>query len=136
MTGPGPGKVPVRDAEVILISAEGPRRLEAEVYIHLKGYSRAKVTHLDVEGPRLNDFFPPGTSFYARTRGTVNGVVLDFSRYMKGVYVELVSPTLRRVVRPGETTIVYVGGKNGGIFLGFKKPYVERLEALGAETWT
>ncbi len=133
MTGPGPGKIPVKDAKVVLFSAEGPRVLEANVYIHLKGYSRARVTHLDIEHPGLNEFFPPRTSFYARVRGTVDGFVADFSRYLKGVYVEMSSRTLRRVVRPGEFTIVYVGGKEGGIFLGFRKQYVQRLEELAAE---
>lgn len=132
MTGPGPGKTPVKDARIILVSAEGPRMLDAEVYIHLKGYSRARVTHLDIEHPALNEFFPPRTSFYARVRGMVDGFVADLSRYLKGVYVEVSSRTLRRLVRPGETTVAYVGGKEGGIFLGFRKQYVQRLEELAA----
>jgi hypothetical protein len=104
--------------------------LRPQVYVHLKGFSRARVTHLDIEDPGLNELVPPGTSMYARARGTVTGITLDFSRYLPGVILELVSPRLRRVLRPGETTIVYVGGKNGGIFLGFKKPFIKRMEEL------
>ena len=114
----------------MLITGEGPRRIEPRVYIHVKGYSRARTTHLDIESEELNDVFPPGVSFYARTRGVVGGFILDFSRYMRGVMLEVSSETLSRLFKPGEASIAYVGGKQGGVFLGFKKEYVRRLEEI------
>jgi len=35
------------NAEVYLLPED--EKIDADVYIHLRGYSRAKVTHLDVE---------------------------------------------------------------------------------------
>jgi len=55
MTGPGEGKLPL-NAKVCLNAEELP---SARVYIHLKGYSRATVTHLDIEHPKLNRIIPP-----------------------------------------------------------------------------
>ncbi|MDK2384555.1 MAG: hypothetical protein QI199_07095 [Candidatus Korarchaeota archaeon] len=130
MTGPAPGKVRVPGVRAILVSPGRHAELEPQVYVHLKGHSRARVTHLDVEHPGLNELVPPGTSMYARARGTVRGIQLDFSRYVPGVILELEAPWLLGLLRPGEATIVYVGGKRGGVFLGFKKPFIPRLEEL------
>jgi len=45
----GPGKIR-RDAEVYLASQEERLKVtEAPVYIHVKGYMRARGTHLDIE---------------------------------------------------------------------------------------
>lgn len=66
--------------------AEGKIKLgKADVYIHLKGKSRAQITHIDIELDALND-----------------------------------------IIKPGENT--YVGGKDGGVFLGLKKEMIERAE--------
>lgn len=70
MSGPGEGKIKLG---------------KAEVYLHLKGKSRATVTHLDIELPKLN-----------------------------------------LIIKPGEST--YVGGKDGGIFIGLKKEMIQRTE--------
>ena len=35
------------DASAILMSCE--KKIDAEVYIHLKGYARARVSHVDTE---------------------------------------------------------------------------------------
>lgn len=70
MSGPGEGKIKLG---------------KADVYIHLKGKSRAQITHIDIELDELND-----------------------------------------VIKPGEST--YVGGKQGGVFLGLKKEMIERAE--------
>jgi len=55
MSGPGDGK--------ILLG-------KADIYLHLKGKSRATVTHIDVELDRLNDIIKPGENTYI---GSKNG---------------------------------------------------------------
>ena len=45
MTGPAEGKIPIK----IDFFFEG-RKIPCDAYIHVKGYSRARVTHLDLEG--------------------------------------------------------------------------------------
>ena len=70
---------------------EGKIKLgKADVYLHLKGKSRAQVTHIDIELDALN-----------------------------------------KIIKPGENT--YVGGKEGGVFLGLKKEMIERAEKMAKE---
>ncbi len=75
MSGPGEGKIKLG---------------KADVYLHLKGKSRAQVTHIDIELDALN-----------------------------------------KIIKPGENT--YVGGKEGGVFLGLKKEMIIRAEKLAKE---
>lgn len=49
MSGPGEGKIKIG---------------KADVYIHLKGKSRASVTHLDIELEALNEIIKPGENTY------------------------------------------------------------------------
>ncbi len=66
--------------------AEGKIKLgKADVYLHVKGKSRARITHIDIELPELN-----------------------------------------KIIKPGENT--YVGGKEGGVFIGLKKDMIKRAE--------
>lgn len=68
--------------------AEGKIYLgKADVYIHLKGKSGARITHIDLELDKLND-----------------------------------------IIKPKENS--YVGGKEGGVFLGLKKDMIERAEKI------
>ena len=72
MTGPGEGKLSL-SAQVYLNAEELPN---ASVYIHLKGYSRATVTHLDIEHPELNSIIPPKTKTFTWIVGIENGILI------------------------------------------------------------
>lgn len=50
MSGAGEGKIELKDAKV---------------YIHVKGKSRARITHIDVEHPDLNKIIKPKEVTYA-----------------------------------------------------------------------
>lgn len=58
---------------------------KADVYIHEKGKSNARITHIDIELDALNE-----------------------------------------IIKPGENS--YVGGKEGGVFIGLKKNMIQRAE--------
>lgn len=49
MTGEGQGKIPLKGAKV---------------YIHVKGKSRARITHIDVEHPKINQIIKPKEATY------------------------------------------------------------------------
>ncbi len=120
MTGPGPGKIPL-DVTVFLVQEGRRTKLPATVYVHLKGYSRARVTHIDIELPGLEEKIPKegfyGCAFYR-----------DGFRILFGPFdLFVLGKDLEGVFRPGES-IVYVGKKVGGIYVGFKKECVRRLE--------
>ena len=137
MTGPGPGKIPL-DANVLFCSKNKCIEVSCEVYLHVKGWSLARVTHLDIECPVMNELLAPKRHMYLLL------VIKDDELRLKlrnPVYVKPLGLLVREIrVVYGELanslgngrTWVYVGGKAGGIFLGFKKEYVEKLEALAA----
>lgn len=65
MSGPGEGKK--------LIG-------KADVYIHEKGKSNARITHVDIELPELNDIVKPGEATYVE--GKEGGVFIGLKKEM------------------------------------------------------
>ena len=65
MSGPGEGKIKIG---------------KADVYIHLKGKSRASVTHIDIELDELNDIIEPGENSYVGGKG--GGVFIGLKKEM------------------------------------------------------
>lgn len=65
MTGPGEGKIKIG---------------KADVYIHLKGKSRANITHIDIELNELNDIIKPGENSYVGAKE--GGVFIGLKKEM------------------------------------------------------
>jgi hypothetical protein len=65
MSGPGEGKIKLG---------------KADVYIHLKGKSRARITHLDIELDRLNKIIEPGQASYVQ--GKEGGCFIGLKKEM------------------------------------------------------
>ena len=128
MTGPGEGKIPLK-AKVLV----GSRELSCDVYLHVKGYSRARVTHVDVECDEINEAVPRGAHAYATayTRGGELRVhfrePLKTSSYARELRAQC--PELAAALAPMRDA-AYVGGKEGGIFIGFGRVHIQKLEAL------
>jgi len=130
LTGEAEGKLRLSGG-VRLVTPEGVKELDADVFIHVKGYSLARVTHLDVEHPELTGLLPPkGGGFYV-VEGVEGGLRVRFKPPRRGVWsLEVAEPKLNEVLGPGEATRTWVGGKLGGIYVGFRREQVRRLEAL------
>jgi len=128
VTGPGPGKIPL-EASVYLEPAH--MKLDAEVYLHVKGYSNARVTHLDIEYPGLERVV--GESRFLKLIGLTNGFEVKLIPPVKveGRYITRLVVRFKdfRIIEPGVSTIAWVGVKRGGIYIGFRKEYVKVLEA-------
>ena len=65
------------------MSGEGEGKLKlgkADVYIHLKGKSNAKITHVDVELDELNKIIEPGEASYVQ--GKEGGVFIGLKKEM------------------------------------------------------
>ena len=65
MSGPGEGKIKIG---------------KADVYIHLKGKSNARITHIDIELDELNKIIEPGESSYVQ--GKEGGVFIGLKKEM------------------------------------------------------
>jgi hypothetical protein len=123
MTSPPEGKLPL-DAQVSLNETELDG---AQMYIHLKGYARATITHLDIEHPELTGLIPPKTRTFIWIIGIENGILI---RTEKDDTVKIIQPVLNNVLQPGVKTKTCVGGKLNGIFIGFRKRELNKLEKL------
>lgn len=65
MSGPGDGKIHLG---------------KADVYIHMKGKSRATVTHIDIELDELNDIIKPGENTYIGSKD--GGIFIGLKKIM------------------------------------------------------
>lgn len=130
MTGPGEGKIPLK-ARVSLADLE----LSCDVYLHVKGYSRARVTHVDVECSELNEALPPGSSTYATAYTRGGELRIRFREPLRrprpAIELAIRCEELARALAPMRD-VVYVGGKEGGIFIGFRREQIGKLEQLAA----
>ncbi|RJX15561.1 hypothetical protein CW703_05375 [Candidatus Bathyarchaeota archaeon] len=145
MTGPAEGKLPL-DCEVYFSYDDKKIRIkEVSVYIHLKGYALARVTHLDIEHPSLNKLIQPKHGKFLTVKGFEGGIEIVFEEKtrkkivfdeenLKPRSVKIFSPLLNMVLQPNVKTRTWIGGKFGGIYIGFRKPEVRKLEKI-AETY-
>jgi len=134
MTGPGPGKILI-NAEIILASKTRKFPINCQTYIHLKGYSNARVTHIDIECPSINNIIKPNISMYGILNITKDNLEIVL---FKPIIMKKPALVIRKIIicsqelinklKGKSREIVYIGGKEGGIFLGFKKDIIEILE--------
>mgnify|MGYP001062037975 CR=1 FL=1 len=141
-TGPSEGKLGL-GATVYLVS--NGKRIELEdafVCIHIKGYSLARVTHLDIEHDVLDNLIPPKRGRLHDIEGIKGGIEIKLEGKKEIEYrgnrtepqtILIQCPTLNRVLRAGQSTRTWVGGKFGGIYIGFRKNDIGKLEKV-AET--
>jgi hypothetical protein len=125
MTGPGIGKLLLENAQVFIDSKE----IKADVYIHIKGFSLAKVTHLDVESEELNKILKPKEGGFFSVHGIDGGIEIKFEKNR----VKVLHEFLNEVLRKGEKIRTWVGGKDSGIYIGFKKEQIIKLEKVARE---
>jgi len=121
MTNPAEGKLPL-DAQVYLNEEELD---DAQVYIHLKGYARATITHLDIEHPSLVNLIPPKTRAFIWLIGIEDGILIRTENNDK---IKVICLLLNRVMERGVNTKTCVGGKFNGLFIGFRKRELTKLE--------
>ncbi len=136
MTGPGPGKIRVR-AQVVIVRRGEAKVLEGvQVYLHLKGWSRAPITHIDVEYPGLEELVGgPGRGVYGVVEGVAAG--FRFTPFQGEWLIEVrgLGDPILSVFQQGERSYGYAGGKKGGIYIGFKRFILERLEEIAARVY-
>ena len=139
LTGPAEGKL-LLNAEVYLVSHNGRKKVESEVYIHMKGYALARVTHLDIESLELDGLIPPRKGLFLSIIGVKGGLKIVLDKPVKieswenpVLSIEVKHPLLNKVLRVGEKTRTWVGGKYGGIYIGFRKEHIIRLERVARE---
>lgn len=129
MTGEARGKVKLK-AQVYLMPEK--IKLNVRVYIHVKGYALARVTHLDIEREKIESLI--SKSGFLRIRGINGGIEIKLSKKTKFgkkkvSSLQVLSPSLD-VVKKDEATFAFVGKKHSGIFIGFKREYVRKLEEI------
>jgi len=144
MTGPGEGKILIEDSKVFLIYSGGKLELDADVYIHLKGYSYARVTHLDIEHPILDKIIHAGKGYFLKIYNYDDKIRIILKNPVKVLYngenftvfsIEVINQVFRDLIGSGRYTVTWVGGKYGGIYIGFRKREIEKLEYIAREVY-
>mgnify|MGYP001052744215 CR=1 FL=1 len=133
------GKVKI-EAQTFLMP--GRNQIEASVYIHLKGYARARVSHLDIEKIGLGKVIHRGRGNFLEIKGTEHGlevmlreggeIEIDGNKAAASSII-VASPLLNEVLEEGRSTRTWVGRKYDGIYIGFKKEELEKLEKVALE---
>lgn len=118
MTGPCEGKI-LLDSAAFLNENE----IDCKVYIHKKGFAGATVTHLDIESPRLNLLDSRGGFF--EIFGTGTGIEI----FIRQKTVRLECHAIKSVLPSGKSTRTWVGQKQDGIYVGFRKEEMLKLES-------
>ncbi len=137
MTGPGPGKIKLNAKVFLKCNNSFFKVNDIEVYLHLKGWSRARVTHLDVESSIVNEYIVrPKQGFYAKASYNRSGLWIHTLKALKPCTILIVEEdVLPKVFSLGEETWCYIGGKIGGMYIGFRKKYIELLEQIAYTKW-
>lgn len=142
MTGPARGKLPLK-SEVYFLSKDAKLRLpKVAVYIHLKGYARARVTHLDIESRTVTKLIRRGLGNFLELKGIEGGIAIKAREErevevgknrinLSGLLVQ--NPLLNEVLAPGEVTRTWVGRKFDGIYVGFRRNEISKLEKVALE---
>jgi len=130
------------DASTIFMPCE--RKIDAEVYIHLKGYARARVSHIDIEKMGLGKVIRRGRGNFLEISGVENGleivlrekcqIILDGEEVAVSSIV-IACPLLNELIEKEKSTRTWVGRKYDGIYIGFKKAEIEKLEKLALENF-
>lgn len=121
-----------------------PKRdnIDASVYIHLKGYARARVSHLDIEKVGLGKVIHRGRGNFLQVEGIKQGIKITM-RESKEIEIDgkkskvssviVLDPLLNEVLDKGKSTRAWVGRKYDGIYIGFRKEEIEKLEKVALE---
>lgn len=128
------------DASTILMPCE--KKIDAEVYIHLKGYARARVSHVDIEKIGLGKVIRRGRGNFLEVRGVENGlevilrekrqIILDGEEIVVSSIV-ITCPLLNEIIEKEKSTRAWIGRKYDGIYIGFRRAELDRLEKLALE---
>ena len=121
------------DARVVLVYAGSVEPLDADVYLHLRGWSRARVTHIDVEAAGLERL----------VGGAGRGAGTWLRSLSDGVSVEPRGLPWRLELRGDILAVLadaggcrgYVGGKHGGIFIGMESRCLRLLEEAASREY-
>ncbi len=125
MTGPAIGKIKAGGKEVTRLWEREVEK-EVDIYIHVRGYSLARVTHLDVEYGEFWRYIKRND--FAKVRGIPGGMLIIPK--WKVPYCKIFFNYANEVLKVGEETWVFLGRKEEGFYLGFRKEYIERLEKV------
>lgn len=81
MTGRASGKLELENSSVYLVLKEGRTELKNPViYIHLKGFARARVTHLDIERDVLDKIITPKKGRFLSIHGIKDGLEIKLGK--------------------------------------------------------
>jgi len=143
MTRASAGKIRI-NADVYLVLQKEKVKADAAVYIHVKGYMRARVTHVDIEDKIFGKIIHRGRGNMLEITGIKGGIEIkpkspremDINGSKILVHaLEVHHPLLNEVLGIGESTVTWVGRKYDGIYIGFRESEMKKLEQIAEKTY-
>ncbi|NPA69354.1 MAG: hypothetical protein GXO26_00970 [Crenarchaeota archaeon] len=129
MTGPGPGKIEIDCEKLIIISGTKTLTIIPRVYIHIKGWSLARVTHIDVEHDDLCEILN------IKPREIIGGILINSKDNIevktRKAILKIYSKILTSLIPTNYRGGCVIGGKIGGVFIGVRKEIIRILEKYG-----
>ncbi|AWR93281.1 transferase [Acidianus brierleyi] len=113
------GKIPI-EGKVWLDGKE----VESKLFLHVRGYNRARVTHIDIEGEKIRGLIRPRHSVYPEVEWKDK---VEIPIYDHILILEI--PEIKLEFKGN----LYVGGKGKGIFLGFHRDQIKILEEIAKQ---
>jgi len=128
------------DAETIVMPSG--KRIDASVYLHLKGYARARVSHIDVEKIGLGRIIHRGRGNFLEVKGIRQGLEV-FARESRTIEIDgkqtpissiaIIYKPLNEILKENQLTRAWVGRKYDGFYISFRREEMQRLEKVALE---
>jgi hypothetical protein len=136
MSGQAVGKLQLKKAKVVLQPAG--IELGAVIYIHLRGFAFARVTHLDIEHDVLDKIIQPKRGYFLNIHRIGKGIQIKLDKEKRIRYKgKQVGVSAINIIHPYlsflDKTRTWVGGKAGGIYIGFRKEHIKELEKIAKQ---
>jgi len=130
MTGEAYGKLKIKDVKVFLVENDRRKEIPSNVYIHVKGFALARVTHLDIEAKNIEKLIRKEKGDFLSIYGIENGLKIKLN---EKTFLEIIHPLMNKILKNNEKTRTWVGKKEDGIYIGFRKEEVRKLEKIAKE---
>ncbi len=131
MTGPGPGKIEIDCRKIDIYIRNHVISITPRLYIHIKGWSLARVTHIDIEHDNINNIInlEPRQVIGAVLIKHKDSIEVKSRKFILKIY----SQTLLKLIPDKYKGGCVIGGKIGGIFIGIKRELIKIFEKFGTQ---
>lgn len=134
LTGPGPGKIELDCKKVIIRVGDKIIEIKPVLYLHVRGWSLAKVTHLDIEYPGIEKILNlKYREIIGAKIGKISNVCTQVKSGTRNILIRIFSNDLLKLIPDKYYNGCVIGSKIDGIFIGIKKELIKIFEEYASK---